>query len=160
VNWFRWLESAWDAKRCFFPVLSRGPAPHVSRSPRFNAEHDVQEIAAASIEGVCTLGDQTWLKRVCLERDGDRCVVSGCYDVREIARLPPSERNLHVTCRTEAAHIVPFSLGNSVVLFLSLKKQKNSYWSLTSPIKPVESGILYIAVFQEFALFLHSVLKT
>lgn len=143
----------------FHLVLSRGSTPHVSLSPRFNAEHDVEELAA-SIEGVCTRTDQTWLKRVCLERDGGRCVVTRSYDVREIMKLPSSERNLHSSCPTEAAHIIPFSLGNSVVGFLSLREQKSLYWPLNSPIKLVESGIQCIAVFPEFALVLHLALKT
>lgn len=100
-------------------MLSRKPTPHVSLSSRFNAEND--EEISDSIEGVC---GQLWLKRACLQRDGGRCVVSGYYDLKDIMRLPPDQRvQNRLTCETEAAHIVPFSLGSSVVRisYLSFK---------------------------------------
>lgn len=52
------------------------------------------------------------------KRDGGRCVVTGEYNKNEIKRLPPHQRALHITCTTEAAHIIPFALGTSVVRLL------------------------------------------
>lgn len=105
----------------FHVVLSRGPTPPVTLSPRFNAQYDVEEISA-SMEGALTRGDQRWLKRACLERDGGKCVVTGEYDENEIRRLPPHQRSFYITCSTEAAHIIPFALGSSVVRLLFFYK--------------------------------------
>ena len=109
----------------FHLMLSRGPTPPVTPSFRFNAQHDVEEISA-SMEGALTRGDRRWLKRACLERDGGRCVVTGQYDENEIEKLPPHQRVLHIVCSTDAAHIIPFALGSSVVrlLFFFYNKKK------------------------------------
>lgn len=132
----------------FHLVLSRGTTPHVTLSPRFNAADDVEEISA-SMETVSSRRDQPWLKRACLARDGGKCVITGAYDPRAYLRLAPHIRVLHLDCDTEAAHIVPFALGSSVVRLQSLKNKRFTNQLLISRIKRVAFGTLYIDVFQE-----------
>lgn len=135
----------------FHLVLSRGTTPHVTLSPRFNAADNVEEIFA-SMEAVSSRRDQLWLKRACLARDGGRCVITGAYDPEAYLRLAPHIRALHLDCDTEAAHIVPFALGSSVVRPQSLKNKRiSTNQLLASRTKRVASGTLYIDIFQESA---------
>lgn len=123
----------------FHLVLSRGTTPHVTLSSRFNAADDVEEISA-SMEGVSSRGDQPWLKRACLARDGEKCIITGAYDSRAYLKLPPHRRTLYFDCETEAAHIVPFALGSSVVILQSLKNKEfllTNYWL----VEPSESHL-------------------
>ena len=55
-----------------------------------------------------------WLRKACLERDQNCCVVSGCYDYGQWEKLPKGDtgRESKETGRTQAAHIVPFSCGS------------------------------------------------
>lgn len=80
-------------------------------SGRFNAEAEYEEIVS-EFEGVETKNDQTALKRACLKRDGYKCLISGYYDMSEAEKLSLTERNELITTPTQAAHIIPFSLGN------------------------------------------------
>jgi len=48
-------------------------------SVRFGAKAKDKEIASESGES-STREDQKWLKKACLRRDGNRCVLSGTYD--------------------------------------------------------------------------------
>ena len=99
-------------------VHARSHTPSVTLSPRFNAAQEVEEIAA-EFDGVSTCNSQAWLKKSCLERDGAKCVVTGYYDDAEAERLPANESASLVTATTQAAHILPFSLGSSVVSLTS-----------------------------------------
>ena len=135
----------------FHLVLSRGTTPHVILSPQFNAADDVEEISA-SMEAVSSRRDQSWLESACLARDGGKCVITGAYDPKAYLKLAPHIRILHFDCDTEAAHIVPFALGSSVVRPQSLKNKKEfTNQLLTSRIKRVASGTLYIDIFQKSA---------
>ena len=101
-------------------MKSRGRTPFVTPSPRFNAEHDIEEIAS-EFHGVSSRNDQVWLKSACLQRDGYKCVISGYYDLNEAEKLSTSARaSLPGTVTTQAAHILPFSLGSSEVSSSSL----------------------------------------
>lgn len=60
---------------------------------------------------------QKWLRKLCLERDGNRCVISGNYDFLQWQKLPDSDpirdsEVLRGTSRTQAAHIVSFCCGS------------------------------------------------
>jgi hypothetical protein len=56
--------------------------------------------------------DQTWLKKSCLKRDGNKCALSGFVDINwAIANLTPEQQATVDTWGTECAHIIPFSLG-------------------------------------------------
>lgn len=131
----------------FHLVLSRSTTPHVTPS----AADDVEEISA-SMEAASSRRDQPWLERACLVRDGGRCVITGAYDQRAYLSLASHIRVLHLDCNTEAAHIVPFALGSSVVRPQSLKNKRIfTNQLLASRIKRVASGTLYIDIFQESA---------
>lgn len=52
---------------------------------------------------------QRKLKEACLDRDNNRCVVSGLYDVKRAEELPEEEYNEHPKANTECAHVIPFS---------------------------------------------------
>ncbi|KAL9126693.1 MAG: hypothetical protein Q9217_004290 [Psora testacea] len=107
------------------PMLARGPTPVVILSPRFNALQDLEEIAS-EFDGVSSRNEQSWLKIACLQRDGGRCVVSGYYDSHEAEKLSTSEKASVTTSGTQAAHIVPFSLGASVVRFFNWESKELS----------------------------------
>lgn len=63
--------------------------------------------------------DQRRLKKKCLERDGNKCQLTGCYDRDAAKTLPPSELAGLLTASTQAAHIVPFSCGSFTELDVS-----------------------------------------
>jgi hypothetical protein len=74
------------------------PPPH----PADQAAHDFQSaMATVSPSPACRN-----LKRDCLDKDGDRCVLTGLHDVR---RTPPTAGAWRV--HTRRAHILPPSLG-------------------------------------------------
>ncbi|KAL0640252.1 hypothetical protein Q9L58_000530 [Maublancomyces gigas] len=94
------------------PMKSHGGTPLASPSPRFGAEHSVEEISSELFES-CTRNDQAWLKAACLRRDNNRCVLTQFYDANEADKNLSGSEYLEVTTEiTEAAHIIPFSLGN------------------------------------------------
>jgi hypothetical protein len=83
----------------------------VSPTPRFGAEDSIEEIASELTEP-SSRKEQKWLKAGCLRRDNNRCVISGYYDVNKaMESMTASEFNSTATFETEAAHIIPFSLG-------------------------------------------------
>lgn len=98
-------------------MRARGQTPdQITPSGRFNADADYEEIAS-EFEGVETRNTQAALKKACLRRDGNKSVVSGYYDTMEAMKLTPNEQQGVVKIRTQAAHIIPFSLGNTAVRF-------------------------------------------
>lgn len=72
--------------------------------------------------------DQSRLKRKCLERDGNRCQISGYYDADAAKQLPPAELAGLLKARTQAAHIVPFSCGSFTELDVSNLYLKLQYF--------------------------------
>lgn len=104
-------------------MLRRGQTPIATILPRFNAEQDLEEIAS-EFDGICSRNDQRRLKDPCLQRDEERCVVTDFYDQAQADKLPISERADLITVETQAAHILPFSLGDSVVRFLNWDSER------------------------------------
>lgn len=95
-------------------VASRGQTPSVTKSPRFNAVQDLEE-TASELDGTSSRNDQRWLRRACLERDGEKCVVSNFYDQSEAEKIPKRRKKGLVAAIINVARILPFSIGNSVV---------------------------------------------
>jgi hypothetical protein len=55
---------------------------------------------------------QSKLRKNCLLRDNNKCVVSGFYDTYEFEKLPDKQKGeMIMTGKCEAAHIFPFCLG-------------------------------------------------
>ncbi|KAF8473505.1 hypothetical protein BDZ91DRAFT_651460 [Kalaharituber pfeilii] len=58
---------------------------------------------------------RAWLKAACLRRDGNKCVLIGAYDLAQSVKLPEGTLDETViTEATEAAHIIPFAMGNFI----------------------------------------------
>ena len=88
----------------------RGKTLAISPSPRFGADDSIKEIASELKSS--SRNNQGWLKEACLLRDDNRCVLTGLYDVKAAKSLSEISRKHTATIRTEAAHIIPFSVGN------------------------------------------------
>ena len=93
-------------------MKARGVTPAVTPSPRFGADDSTNEIAS-ELES-SSRNDQGWLRDACLLRDNNRCVLTGLYDLKAAKSLSETDRNHVATIKTEAAHIIPFSVGNFV----------------------------------------------
>ena len=85
--------------------------PSIEPSPRPGWEASVESVAS---ETDPIQRQQTWLRRICLERDENRCVVSGYYDHLQWEKLCKDDTRLvsELNTRTQAAHIVPFCCGS------------------------------------------------
>ncbi|KAF8464679.1 hypothetical protein BDZ91DRAFT_783580 [Kalaharituber pfeilii] len=91
------------------PMKAHGKTPAPTPSPQFGAETRVEEIAgdiAAS-----SRNQQRWLKKACLARDGNRCMLTGVYDGLESLKLPATELSDLKIGDTELVHIIPFALA-------------------------------------------------
>lgn len=97
-------------------MKSRSLTPAIEPSPRLHASLDV-ELLSTEIES--SSRDQRRLKTKCLERDGNRCQITGYYDRDAAKQLPPSELAGLLKASTQAAHIVPFSCGSFTELDVS-----------------------------------------
>lgn len=75
--------------------------------------------------------DQSQLKRKRLERDGNRCQISGFYDRDAAGQLPRAELAGLLKARTKATHIVPFSCGAFTELDVSNLYLFKSYITFT-----------------------------
>lgn len=92
-------------------MKAKGKTPVVSPSPRFGADDSINDITS-ELES-SSRNEQGWLKEACLLRDNNRCVLTGLYDARKArTSLSSTEREHIATIKTEAAHIIPFSIGN------------------------------------------------
>lgn len=80
-------------------------------SPRSGWLESVESVAS---EISSSQRQQMWLRKSCLERDGNRCVLSGFYDFSQWIELPVGDpiRDSEEGVRTQAAHIVPFCCGS------------------------------------------------
>lgn len=76
----------------------------ITPSPREDIEDSIENLKILNIEPI-TRVPQTLLRRHCLERDGNKCVLSGHYSLND-----PHPNNVS-TSHLEAAHIIPFALG-------------------------------------------------
>jgi len=90
-------------------VKARGKTATPTPSPRFGAEDSINEI---SVNLESSSRDQKWLKRVCLGRENNRCILTGLYDSVKAMGNPEIDPIFIATTKTEIAHIIPFSLGN------------------------------------------------
>ncbi len=92
-------------------MKAKSRTPSVEPSPRPGWEASIESVAS---EISPSQRQQTWLRKACLERDQNRCVVSGRYDVEQWMKLPEGDpvRESEKKSRTQAAHIVPFSCAS------------------------------------------------
>lgn len=81
-----------------------GKTPRFVSSPRLGVEDSIdnlEDLIADPVER-----EQEALRRDCLKRDGNKCVVSGFYNVK-YSQVPSGGKRADLI----AAHILPFSLG-------------------------------------------------
>ncbi|PGH07676.1 hypothetical protein GX51_01685 [Blastomyces parvus] len=86
------------------PMRARGATPPISPTS-FRMEKEVQEVAA-TMDEPASRKDQRRLKKLCLERDGHRCLATGAIDIN--AEIPEADTEYVVP--TDLCHIIPFSL--------------------------------------------------
>jgi len=68
--------SQWTRNSCWVPIVkSRKQTPNITPSPRLGARDDTEEVSSGLAQS-----SQAWIKAACLERDGNRCVVTSYYD--------------------------------------------------------------------------------
>lgn len=91
-------------------VKARSKTPSAVLSP-YSAIDDIDEIGS-ELESAFRR-EQGRLKAACLARDGLRCVITGALDLNEALNMYPPDQSLPSrVAATEAAHILPFSLGS------------------------------------------------
>lgn len=93
-----------------FPMRTHPTTPSITPSPRFGVEDSIEDIASKLVEPATRGTQQKWLKKACLSRDNDRCVLTGAIETTSKS-AKTREHNEKETL-TECAHIIPFSLGN------------------------------------------------
>ena len=100
-----------------------GKTPSGLSTSRFGNSNDVEDI---STEIETQKRNQAMLKAQCLTRNDNCYILSGLYDSKMARKLSDVERQAVLTSRTEAAHIVPFSLASfterNVLCFFPLFK--------------------------------------
>ncbi|KAK2768458.1 hypothetical protein FQN54_000313 [Arachnomyces sp. PD_36] len=89
-------------------VKAYGNATPVTPSPLDDADFRVEEVVSMLIDP-SSRNDQAKLKRICLQRDGYRCLISGAIDRGSRGKFPDTTNMPHAS--TQLAHILPFSLG-------------------------------------------------
>lgn len=99
---------AWQSLISLFIVKARGKTPSVMP---YSLAASAEEELSSELES-SSRRDQARLKSDCLRRDGNRCVVSKVYDALKAEDLQGAERQSVVTSTTQAAHIIPFSIGS------------------------------------------------
>ncbi|CAG7995831.1 unnamed protein product [Penicillium salamii] len=77
----------------------------ITSSPRFGVEDSIENLMSQDIEPI-TRSDQSRLRDHCLQRDGYKCLATGFYSYPD--SHPPNAITIHL----EAAHIIPFALGD------------------------------------------------
>jgi hypothetical protein len=85
------------------------PLPSISVASSLSSE--VGELTKRMMKGT-TRKDQPELKAVCLARDNNRCAISGAVDISYMDHVNDVEKKR--LCRTQYAHIIPFSMGKVV----------------------------------------------
>jgi hypothetical protein len=84
-----------------------GKTPALTPSPLMGATDEVDTVYSTLLDPP-TRASQALLKKVCLARDGCRCMLSGIWDlesVREKTQLRPATA-------TQLSHIIPFAMGH------------------------------------------------
>ena len=82
-----------------------GKTEPVTPSPQFGGEDSIDNLLGTIDDPIVREQKRLWVE--CLKRDGNSCVLTHIYD--ENVKPRPSRRILGAL---EAAHIIPFSLGN------------------------------------------------
>ncbi|KAI9777150.1 MAG: hypothetical protein M1816_004907 [Peltula sp. TS41687] len=99
------------------PMRGRSKTPTPALSPLAKAKDHVEEVFVEVPEPAIR---EKRFREDCLRRDGNKCVVTGCYDIRQESLLSQEELSEMTPAFVEAAHILPFSLGQYT---------KNQEWS-------------------------------
>ncbi|KAI2788012.1 hypothetical protein POX_f08395 [Penicillium oxalicum] len=79
--------------------------PAITPSPRLGVEDSIKNLLSQDFDSATRR--QGELRQICLQRDNHQCVVTKFWDF-DYASRPPDE----ITTDLEAAHIIPFGLGN------------------------------------------------
>ncbi|KAI9925089.1 hypothetical protein ASPWEDRAFT_72238 [Aspergillus wentii DTO 134E9] len=87
------------------PLKAMGKKAQITPSPRSNAQEAVDSTSIAMTDPI--VREQQRLRRECLQREGNRCAVSGVYNAEHMATAPSNV----ITANLEAAHVIPFALG-------------------------------------------------
>lgn len=84
------------------------------------------------------------LRKLCLARDGNRCVVTQKHDRKYIDKLRKrtGRRIQHIGIKTEAAHIIPHSLNALTTATTDLHPSKRTVWRTLNMFDPGISSIL------------------
>ena len=96
-------------------MKARGPTSSPHTSPRFAAMSSIEDVDNEMPDSI-TRGQQRALRQKCLRRDGNKCVLSGTFNIDALSQeelnawTPQDARGRHIG-KLDAAHIIPFSLG-------------------------------------------------
>ena len=92
-------------------MKAKSLTPSIEPSPRLGWDASVEVVAA---EITPSQRQEKCLQKVCLERDQNRCVVSGYYDYQKLEKLPEAHliKEPEDEITTQAAYIVPFFCGS------------------------------------------------
>ncbi|KAK4145808.1 uncharacterized protein C8A04DRAFT_10219 [Dichotomopilus funicola] len=102
-----------------------GKQPPVTPSPNKSAAFEI-ELAMTQIEGSSRTGQRS-LKKECLSRDANRCVISGLIDEEAFSSMSPEKRK-GTSVTTECAHILPFALSNLDGRNATQTKNRSTVW--------------------------------
>lgn len=93
------------------PSIEPSPRPGWDASGDASGDASV-EVVAAEISP--SMRQQRSLRKACLERDQNRCVVSGYYDYQKLEKLPEGHpiKESEDGITTQTAHVVPFCYGS------------------------------------------------
>ena len=104
-----------------------GKTPIITPSPRIGLEDSIENLAALDFESTIE-SDRRKLRRNCLKRDGNQCVVSQTWDVNNKDRPEGC-----VIGQLQAVHILPFALG-----------------SFTNEEERLETSAIWVNIFRYF----------
>ena len=85
-----------------------GRTPCISASPFGDADN-----VASDMTQSCSRNSLKRLKKLCLERDNYRCVITNWYAMEAVGKFPnvPDGDIRKHTVKTDISHIIPFALG-------------------------------------------------
>jgi len=148
------------------PMKGRPKSPSPILSPRLGAFESIDRMVAELPESNSRV-QQSKLRKNCLLRDNNKCVVSGFYDTYEFEKLPDEQKGeMTMTGKCEAAHIFPFCLGKysdtelsaTSIIWESLYRcfpliQSHAGLSVDSINATFNALILYAPLHEEFGNF-------
>lgn len=91
-----------------YRLKAHGKTPSITPSPRTGYKESVEKMASQITESA-RRNSQKWLKKACLSRDGNRCVISGSFDYDTAVKLGENHDD---EIEMELAHIIPFSVAS------------------------------------------------